>query len=319
MYAIEHITGKGKGLIARQDIERGTRILSERPLITITSFATDMSSLNRMVAEKLGTCTKDEQRAFLDLHNSHPGPHPFAGIFKTNALPLGPDSPYGGIFLEISRINHACLANTQHTWNAQTHVETIHAVRAIAPGEEITIMYADGPSTERRQRLKSKFGFDCICVLCSLPLLEKRQSDARLVAMEALDAQIGDPIQMHIDPASSLAAARYMLALLEAEGIADARLPRLYYDAFQIVVAHGDLARAKVFASKAYEARRTVEGDDSPEVMKVKELSQNPSKHPVCQALSSRWRLALKKTPVGLSEEELAAWLWERAAGEPVF
>lgn len=42
--------------------------------------------------------------------------------------------------------------------------------------------------------------------------------------------------------------AHELLRLLGEEDIIDARVPRLYYDAFQVAIANGDQARARVFA-----------------------------------------------------------------------
>ena len=41
----------------------------------------------------------------------------------------------------ISRINHVCDCNCHHEWNAAIGMETIHALRPIACGEELTITY----------------------------------------------------------------------------------------------------------------------------------------------------------------------------------
>ena len=56
-------------------------------------------------------------------------------------------------------------------------------------------------------------------------------------------------------PVACLHDAHALLRLLEEEGVADARIPRPYYDALQIVIANGDQARAKAFAERAYAAR----------------------------------------------------------------
>jgi len=49
--------------------------------------------------------------------------------------------------------------------------------------------------------------------------------------------------------------AHELLRLLGEEDIIDARVPRLYYDAFQVAIANGDQARARVFAQRAHAAR----------------------------------------------------------------
>ncbi len=68
--------------------------------------------INQLIANKLKQVSRKNQRAFLSLHNNFRGSlGPFLGIVKTNALPLGPDAIEGGLFLQASRINHACLPN----------------------------------------------------------------------------------------------------------------------------------------------------------------------------------------------------------------
>jgi hypothetical protein len=50
-----------------------------------------------------------------------------------------------------------------------------------------------------------------------------------------------------------------MFRLFREEDICDASIPRAYYDAFQIAIGHGDKARTKIFAERAYMARMIVE------------------------------------------------------------
>lgn len=54
-------------------------------------------------------------------------------------------------------------------------------------------------------------------------------------------------------PENTLAYCRQLLSLYEMEAITDARGARVYYNAFQICIMHGDQARASVIAQKAYE------------------------------------------------------------------
>jgi hypothetical protein len=136
---------------------------------------------------------------------------------------------------------------------------TIHTFKDIEEGEEITISYLGGSQsyTVRQLRLKNSFGFDfdCACELCSLPSDQRRQSDQRLAKITRLDRLIGDGMGIISTPVACLHDAHALLRLLEEEGEADARIPRPYYDALQIVIASGDQARAKAFAERAYAAR----------------------------------------------------------------
>jgi hypothetical protein len=314
-YILTALPGKGQGLIAVQDIPKGTRIISEKPLFRIpkSGIGIEQPALERAIDRKLNLLSQDDQRAFLSLYNNAPGgSYPLSGIVKTNALPLGTTASEGGLFPEASRINHACVPNCQHTWNDSIGEETIHAVRSITKGEEITISYADtGTFENRRRHLKKSFAFDCTCKLCSLPEAARAVSDNRQSEITRLDELLGDGSRLLSNPAKCLEDVHTLLKLLEAENITDARVPRAYYDALQIAIAHGDQARAKVFAQKAYDARLCCEGDDSPLTIRMKSLVARPAEHRLF-GTSSRWRLSEKMIPKTLEGEEFEAWLWRR-------
>ncbi|KAK3044233.1 hypothetical protein LTS18_001832, partial [Coniosporium uncinatum] len=85
LFEIKDIPGKGKGLVARFNVSSGTRILCEKPLLTVE--AKSREELERLLVDKLNAMPKSSQRQFLSLHNNLLGKYPFSGIFKTNALP----------------------------------------------------------------------------------------------------------------------------------------------------------------------------------------------------------------------------------------
>ena len=313
LFEIQTIPGKGQGLVACFNIAKGTRILSENPLLT-TSNLSPISLMESNIAMKLKSLPKTQQRQFLSLHNNFPGRYPFSGVVKTNALPCGPNSMIGGIYPTICLINHSCLPNAHNSWNSDTECETIHAIRYISAREEITISYEKGgPSNSRHTYLKDKFGFDCTCSLCSLPPPELQFSDARRLEIQRLDDAIGDTNRVISRPNDCLADCRSLLQVLEEEyhGVADALLARLYYDAFQISITHGDQARASVFAQKGYKARVICEGEDSPETGEMKSLMENPSGHRNFGA-SMRWRATKGLVPKGLDVGAFEKWLWRQ-------
>lgn len=312
-FEVKEIPGKGKGLFARADISKGTRILCEKPLLTFESMSP--KHLEPTLAGKLKAMTKTEQRQFFSLHNNFPGRYVLSGIVKTNALPCGPGSSMGGVYPAICLINHSCLANSHNNWNDNEKHETIHAIRPIKAGEEITIPYDHGgPSTTRRAFLKEAFGFDCKCSTCMLPPLELRESDARRLAIERLDDSIGDPSRMLAKPAESLGDCLSLLQTLEKEfdGHTGIHTCRLYYDAFQICVAHGDQARASTFADRAYKDRVCCEGEDSPTTQRVKSLSLKPTDHMSYGSCSMKWKTKKSMIPQGLDESQFEAWLFRR-------
>ena len=72
IYEIKSIPGKGKGLIAVKDIEKGARILCEGPLFTTTNFS-PIELMESSIANKVKCLSKIQQREFLSLHNNFPG------------------------------------------------------------------------------------------------------------------------------------------------------------------------------------------------------------------------------------------------------
>ena len=110
------------------------------------------------------------------------------------------------------------------------------------------------------------------------------------------------------NPEIGLIAVREMLYLFDEEGTCDASIPRTYYDAFQIAIAHGDERRAKVFAERAYTTRVITEGDDSPETAKLRRFAERPAKH-------RSYRMFMDSSSASNSDshidfEVLESWLW---------
>jgi hypothetical protein len=274
-----------------------------------------LTALELVLATKLRALSRESQRQDLSLHNNFPGKRPFSGIFKTNALPCGPGSPVGGVYPTVCLINHSCIPNAIHSWNGNTEQETIHAVRPIKAGEEITIGYKGGvPYAVRQAELKESFGFECSCSGCSLPPSELQASDARRLRIQALDEAIGDPIRMIYKPKESLDNCHALLQALEEEyhGCAATLVARVYYDAFQVSIVHGDQARASVFAEKAYKARVVSEGEDSPETQRVKSLALKPADHSSFGYPPMKWKTTRDMVPKGLDTAQFEKWLFRK-------
>jgi hypothetical protein len=310
LFTLENVPGKGKGLIATQEIQPGTCLISEAPLFTTAEIKS--SETERELVRIVKALPKDSQRAFLSLHNNSPGREPFSNIVRSNGYPLGPSSDVGGIFLNIARINHSCLANTQQAWNTHRQQETAYTVRKIEKGEEITIAYTiGGTSAERKSKLKQFFGFDCHCELCSLEGAELKASDARYKQMAKLDEAIGDPKRVKKTPEKALKDCKELLLLYRKEGITDTRLPRLFYDAFQICVMHGDQARGKALALECAKARTVCEGGDSEDVLEMLAYAKNPTRHKSYGVVNSmKWKQGADAIPTGKSDGDMEKWLW---------
>ncbi|KAM0270877.1 hypothetical protein ACHAQH_009278 [Verticillium albo-atrum] len=292
VYALQDVPGKGLGLFAVTKIIKGTRVFSESPLLRVPRSTNSKKQAGKSLAKDISTLSDDERQAFFSLYNAFKDEAtPELGIVRTNALPLGSDASTSGVFVEASRINHACLQNAQNSWNEDLQKLTIHSIRDIDEGEEITIMYLrDRTNRAARQlALQRDFRLTCSCELCSLPQSRLGLSDARLDEIQRLDGSIGDGMR------------------ILASGTA--RFSRAYYDAFQIAVFNGDLARARVFAERAAATRVVVEGDHSPTVRRMRDLARDPTQH-ASYCNTSRWATLIHDVPSDLSASGFAIWLW---------
>lgn len=110
-FEIRPIPGYGLGVTATAHISRGDLIMSEAPLITVDGSSVDgVGGIESSIVKSLKSLPKDDQRAYLSLHNCHGTKlSPILGIFKTNSIQLGVHEADAGIFLQISRINHSCV------------------------------------------------------------------------------------------------------------------------------------------------------------------------------------------------------------------
>ena len=312
-YIIQEIAGKGRGVLAATFISKGTRIICEPPLFRVPRGGRSKEQLHETILKTIAGLNDEQRQQFLALHNAfgdESGPE--LGRVRTNALPLGSDAIEGGIFLDSSRINHSCIQNAQNTWNEDLQKLTIHALRDISEKEEITIFYLpDRPSRQVRcEALLSSFRFTCSCNLCSLPTDKCQRSDENLDEIKRLDELIGDGIAIFSAPLQALHNVRKLLVLFDNEGITDASVPRAYYDAFQIAVTHGDLARASIFAERAASSRIVIEGKDSRTVEKMEEYAKDPTEH-LAYGYTGKWRTTMVDIPSGLDKNAYECWLWK--------
>ncbi|TVY73285.1 SET domain-containing protein [Lachnellula suecica] len=319
LYALQDVPGKGKGLVATELIPKGTRILSEEPIITVHQKIVGNAQLgiaSTSIREQVDALSEPHRRAFLSMHNIHEfesATEQHLGIFRTNALPADTDG--GGIFLNACRINHACDNNAQKHWNEKIKRNTVHTLRDIDEGEEITIYYLsiDMPHEARQQALQAKFGFTCTCRLCSLPAKESQKSDKRLSEIYRLDGLVGQGGLMKI-MSSPLQMLRYVdqrVRLYNEQRTEDAGLPRAFLDAAQIAITHGDLARGRIFTERAVSGWLTAHGDDSKEVIENKALAQDPRKLQL-YGLSMKWETAVEDFPREFGPDDFEDWLWKR-------
>ncbi|KAH7367782.1 hypothetical protein B0T11DRAFT_213042, partial [Plectosphaerella cucumerina] len=276
LFSVQDTPGKGRGLVAARDIPLGTRILAEKPLLM--SGMPNVALFERDLIRQVNALSSVERAQFLALHDNFPDEIGYSGIFKTNGIPCGEDSNIGAVYPTISLINHSCLPNTFYCWNFTTEKETVHAIRPIGAGEEITITYtaADLSFSTRQEYFKSSFGFDCKCPLCDLPEEAIKASDDARAKLKILDELAIRMAKISPDRAFRFCYDLYVELHKEFKGYPGGLLSKVYYDAFLLTHADGDAVRAKIFAERTHTMRFICEGTDSKDMMEMVEYVEDP-------------------------------------------
>ncbi|CCE29286.1 uncharacterized protein CPUR_02979 [Claviceps purpurea 20.1] len=308
MYALQDIPGKGKGLVATRNIPKGTRILSEQPLITIPTDL-DHEEGRRSICRQLEALSNDQRRAFLSLHNAYPcndmedsdktkdadkvkdAAEQYLDIFSTNALPMcEDDQDNGSIFPMGCRINHDCESNAAHTWNAGIHRHTVHAIRDIDAGEEITLSYVRllAKREARQRRYKTCYGFTCRCRVCSLPDEQSKERDRSLKQIVSLEDLFD--AECRTDPLDALGYVHAQARIYSELG-RECESAWVHARAATLTVAYGDLARTRVFAERAVTLWTIACGSDHPQVIKYTNVARSPTLEPQ-YGFSMKWKTA---------------------------
>ncbi|CCX06260.1 hypothetical protein FPQ18DRAFT_354171 [Pyronema domesticum] len=324
LYQQAAIPGKGIGMLATSPIASGSLIIAETPLFIVPSNIRDCAvmatpALKSYVLTAVSRLTKPQQSAFLSLHNAQVRSTselpPFLSIISTNAFGLGIDATKSGVFETCSRFNHSCVPNANFVWNEGGQKLEVRAVEDIQEGEEILLSYlgsklAMADRLERQQSLRLRYGFQCQCAACGLDAPEAAADNLLRAEAKRLDELIGDGVLIATNPARALKYCRDLMNVRKRLKQTP-EIPRVYYDAFQVCVAHGDLARAKVFMRLHNDMKERIEGDWAVDAEK-RELVERPERHRLYRQVSRRWNTNVQHAREEGSEG-FVEWLWMRA------
>ena len=197
----------GVGVFALFDLEPGKCLIEEIPLaawdIDASNAQTDVSELDRIVAS-LTPKMRQTFQGLWDVHDTSGHKSAF-GIWMSNAYqrefgdafaPAEDVISHGAVFAIICRINHSCRPNSHVAWNHGTLRQTVHALRPIQAGEEITVCYlgagALSPRATRKAVLLRTKGFDCACAACCLRGEALEQSEERMRRLDELRTLLTD-------------------------------------------------------------------------------------------------------------------------------
>ncbi len=266
------IPGKGIGLVANRTIQRGEQIMAHRPAVMMHKDALrdipegEQARVLELAVQKLPA---GRRRGFKRQMGQS-----VVDIFLTNSFQVDIGGPEGhghhlGDFPEVARLNHDCRPKSVltspsvfcKTLTPLTHslafyidanlAHHTHAVRDIVPGEELTISYVDSMAThaERQARLQQSLGFACGCSQCRLSAQLVAQSDANVVRIAQLEAELGDLTSRSV----SLAMVKELVMLYETEQL-EARMSGALTLAALNCAMLGDENKAREYAERTVDA-----------------------------------------------------------------
>ncbi|KAK5135874.1 hypothetical protein LTR08_004523 [Meristemomyces frigidus] len=296
IYEIRASPGKGEGVFATKFIPRSTLIMSDNSIFP-TSVQIESNPIKLYVA--VLALSPPVRAQYLDLAHTtnvaqlhvfrqlamacNTGQHAISdslldeagkasAIFEANAFCVGEsndgDSNLACIALQATRMNHSCLPNAHHEWNAEACKLDVYARSDIQAGEEITISYID-PLQSRERRvgaLQTGYDFQCDCVACDLGTIFGRQSLSRRAQMQACREMItANPRDGHLDavdfdPMEVCFTA--LCTLMEDEGLTGPWQVEMHAEMSERWAARAQYPAAIARREKAIEASVLCSGED---------------------------------------------------------
>ncbi|KAF2644115.1 SET domain-containing protein [Massarina eburnea CBS 473.64] len=305
-YEIRAITKKGYGCFALRDLERGTRILADAPLLIIP-IALYMKEDVEKAYEKL---SQEEKNIFLTLASAH-GQDPrdwpnkiharvspreklrvqqqhdsrvgkeatLLSIFQTNCMEWNNGA---AVFPHASRFNHSCSPNANFSWNPAIGKETIHIINPVKKGEEITLSYCkmSHEKTLRAWELKH-YGFKCDCEACvgeeeGKPDSFAHKTKERRFQITELERETRLMRGRHLEQARGsqlwMDQMAKLVELYTEEGDYTATLASVYFDLAIISELNGDMIPALTSAAQATKTMRESQGEDFPDYVEYQKV-----------------------------------------------
>ena len=284
LYIIKMSLGKGLGMFATINIPKGTRILAEKPFLTFAK-SPELSLSDRYapneVSEAFGRLPDSKRLKYMQLHcPKRTDCSVLVRTYEANCYEMGSGDC---VCIDASRINHSCIPNAHYSWNDIIRRLTVHAVKDIREGEEITISYCSGFCNlkERRRKLKP-YVFTCLCPACREDTDFGRLSRNRRQEMVDLRQKIAD---YQNDPGAARAKYFYfdersailkILRVIDEEGLVREK-SMIYRDAVDWALRKGYREMALKYASKELEVDLCCTGKDSPSYQETKTFLQRIS------------------------------------------
>ena len=263
-------------MFARTNIQKGTRILAEKPFFSLAKrpeISSPDPSVPNDITKAFDRLSAIDQLKYMDLHCPKRTDASFVvSIYEANCYEMGSGTC---ICLDASRINHSCVPNAHYSWNDNIKRETVHAVKDILKDEEITINYCSAIRTpEERKRDLEPYVFTCSCPACQPDTFFGTMSQTRRLQMLDLDHEIADyqndppAAQEEYGECDEMSAICKLVRLIDKEGLVFEK-SLAYHDAAECASKKGLRKTALEYASKELDVEMWCAGRDSPSYEKT--------------------------------------------------
>ncbi|KAK4653391.1 SET domain-containing protein 5 [Podospora pseudocomata] len=282
---VKPIEGKGLGVVAaNRTIRKNTRVMVDAPGLMIehgafTKLRTKMlADLIHEAASMLPYPSREDFFALSGaeglLRNSKESALAIVGknAFHTKIE----DMEFHAVFLDVSRVNHACSPNAAYHFDPLTMRKSLITVRDIHPGEELTIGYVDlTQPSQTRQASLSHWNFTCSCPRCTQASRRQKESDARTAQLVNIRNEL-DQYDHGVQDGPGMA--ELLTILYELEGL-EARLHEAYYRAAIEFNGIGNRWKAIKFARLCLERGLLLKDETRPFVGEMRALIEDAEGH----------------------------------------
>ncbi|KAJ6557527.1 hypothetical protein B0H19DRAFT_1376256 [Mycena capillaripes] len=304
--AIVDVPGKGKGVVAKERIARGTLIVSEKPRIIVPT------SGEVRILRAISALSEEDISFIMSFPRAGPEENPITSRMKHFIPCVGDDTR--GLCPTICRVNHTCYSpmgtpNATYFWNTSSKEEELYAIEEIQDGQEIEVSYMPNASGFERplERLRRSYGFECSCPGCTRPAADRLASERHIASynefVESLPLRFGRD-----DPHHILKDIETHILAICAEGWTGEVGARAH-DAFQLCAYYGDAGSAQKWEAIARDSHALYQGPRSEEFKKAKGLAAKPESF-------RAWKQLGRRNLKGPSKEVLEAFYPARV--EPV-
>ncbi|KAI4864384.1 SET domain-containing protein [Hypoxylon rubiginosum] len=260
-YEFKELEGRGVGVIANRTIRSGEVVMLRHPVIVRHMDPRpwkQQDSMKLLHRAAVQLPPKDGLKMMELAHSK--GGYVIDDIINTNAFGvLINDVDHSGLYVDVSRLNHACKPNMFSRFSSTTLGMEVVAYRDIEPGEELTFSYTPlNLMSEQRQSLIREWGFNCTCSLCA-STHESAASDRRRGRIQDLLGELDRPeIRNHAAVEKRVSE---ILDLCEKEAMA-AQVGDFYTIVAEVYSSMGDMNSARKYGELALKELKHFAGYD---------------------------------------------------------